>query len=160
MALVLDRTPVHLEPEKPIAVNTEETGQSSPLGATIVPGGVNFSLFSRSASDVELLLFDREDDAEPARVIHFDPAANLTYHYWHAFVPGLQPGQLYGYRVRGPFDPANGLRFDSSKVLLDPYGRGVVVPQGYSREAAHLPGDDAATAMKSVVVDAAAYDWE
>ena|SRR5262245_25981652 len=56
MALVLDRTPVHLEPEKPLAVNTEGTGESAPLGATIVPGGVNFSLFSRSASDVELLL--------------------------------------------------------------------------------------------------------
>jgi hypothetical protein len=59
-------------PQKPIAVNTDETGQSSPLGATIVPGGVNFSLFSRSASGVKLLLFDREDDAEPGRIIHFD----------------------------------------------------------------------------------------
>src|SRR5215467_11799376 len=160
MALVLDRTPVHLEPEKPIAVNTEETGQSSPLGATIVPGGVNFSLFSRSASGVELVLFDRENDAEPARVFHFDPAANLTYHYWHAFVPGIQPGQLYGYRVRGPFDPANGLRFDSSKLLLDPYGRAIVVPGSYSRQAASRKGDNTAKAMKSVVVDLSAYDWE
>src|SRR5215475_3514185 len=160
MALVLDRTPVHLEPEKPIAVNTEEPGQSSPLGATTVPGGVNFSLFSRSASDVELLLFDREDDAEPARVIHFDAAANLTYHYWHAFVPSVQPGQLYGYRVRGPFDPANGQRFDSSKVLLDPYCRAIVVPGSYSRQAASREGDNTAQSMKSVVVDLTAYDWE
>jgi len=160
MALVLDRTPVHLEPEKPLAVNTEETGESAPLGATIVPGGVNFSLFSRSASDVELLLFDRDDDAVPGRVIHFDPVANLTYHYWHAFVPGVQTGQLYGYRVQGPFDPAKGLRFDSSKVLLDPYCRAIVVPGSYSRQAASREGDNTAKAMKSVVVDLSAYDWE
>jgi len=160
MALVLDRTPVHLEPEKPLAVNTEGTGESAPLGGTIVPGGVNFSLFSRSALDVELLLFDREDDAVPGRVIHFDPVANLTYHYWHAFVPGVQTGQLYGYRVQGPFDPAKGLRFDSSKVLLDPYCRAIVVPGSYSRQAASREGDNTAKAMKSVVVDLSAYDWE
>ena len=69
--------------------------ESSPLGATVVPGGVNFSVFSRNASGVELLFFDREDDAQPARVIAIDPAANRTYHYWHVFVPGVQPGQLY-----------------------------------------------------------------
>jgi hypothetical protein len=50
-------------------------------------------------------------------------------HYWHVFVPGVRPGQIYGYRVDGPLAPANGLRFDSAKVLLDPYGRGVVVPK-------------------------------
>ena len=84
---------------------------------------------------MELLLFDREDDAQPARVVPIDPADNRTYHYWHVFVPGVKPGQLYGYRVHGPFDPASGMRFDPSKVLLDPYGRGVVVPKNYSREA-------------------------
>ena len=62
--------------------------------------------------------------------------------------------------MRGPFDPASGMRFDPSKVLLDPYGRGVVVPKNYSRDAARLEGDNAATAMKSVVVDPHAYDWE
>ncbi len=100
-----------------------------------------------------MLFFDREDDARPARVIHLDPAANRTYHYWHVFVPGVQPGQIYGYRVHGPFDPASGMRFDPAKVLLDPYGRGVVVPKNYSRDAASEEGDNAATAMKSVVVD-------
>jgi len=138
----------------------ESTGRSSPLGATVVRGGVNFSVFSRSASGVELLLFDRQDDAGPRRVIRIDPWANRTYHYWHVFVPGVQPGQLYGYRVEGPNDPANGMRFDPTKVLLDPYGRGVVVPRKYSREAACGPGENTATAMKSVVVDASAYDWE
>src|SRR5262249_26263297 len=102
-------------------------GRSSPLGATIADGGVNFSLFSRTATGVELLLFDR-DAAGPARAIRLNPATNHTYHYWHAFVPGVKAGQLYGYRVEGPAAPDRGLRFDPTKVLLDPYGRGVVVP--------------------------------
>jgi len=135
-------------------------GHSWPLGATVVDGGINFSVFSRSATGVELLLFDREDDARPARMMRLDPAANRTYHYWHVCVPGIRSGQLYGYRVAGPYDPANGIRFDPAKVLLDPYGRGVVVPKNYSRDAARQAGDNAATAMKSVVVDVHTYDWE
>ncbi len=135
-------------------------GQSAPLGATPVGSGVNFSVYSRDASSIELLLFDREDDAQPSRVISFDSYINRTYHYWHIFVPGVQAGQIYGYRVQGPFSPPTGMRFDGSKVLLDPYGRGVVVPQTFSREEAHKAGDNAATAMKSVVVDSSLYDWE
>jgi isoamylase len=134
-------------------------GRSAPLGATVRDGGVNFSLFSRCATGVELLLFDRAEDAQPARVIPIDPKTR-SYHYWHAFVPGLKAGQLYGCRVQGPFDPVNGLRFDSTKVLLDPYGLGVAAPKSYSRTAAMNRGDNAATARKSVVVDPTAYDWE
>ena len=126
------------------------TGRSTPLGATVVAGGVNFSVFSRNASAVELVLFDREDAAQPARVIPIDPVTNRAYHYWHVFVPGLQQGQLYGYRVQGPFDPSSGMRFNPAKVLLDPYGRGVVVPQNYSREAARLQGDNATVTMLSL----------
>src|SRR4029434_11030748 len=137
-----------------------KAGRSAPLGATVVANGVNFSLFSRSATGVELLLFDRDDDARPARVLRLDPAVNRTYHYWHVCVPGVKPGQIYGYRVAGPSDPANGMRFDSAKVLLDPYGRGVVVPKHYSRDSARQAVDNAATARKSVVVDPCAYDWE
>ena len=136
------------------------TGRSAPLGASIVSGGVNFSVYSRNASAVDLLLFDRAEDSRPSRVIPIDPVANRTYHYWHVFVPELQQGQLYGYRVHGPYDPASGLWFDPGKVLLDPYGRGVAVPAGYSRDAAKLPGDNTSAAMKSVVVDSAGYDWE
>src|SRR5271156_6534957 len=95
------------------------TGQSAPLGSAVGNGGVNFSLFSRSATGVELLFFDREDDTTPARVIRLDPVVNRTYYYWHVFVPGVQTGQLYGYRVEGPSDPGHGLRFDAGKVLLD-----------------------------------------
>jgi isoamylase len=135
-------------------------GQSAPLGAATRRNGVNFSIYSRSATGVELLFFDREDDLRPSRVISLDPLVNRSYHYWHVFVPGVKTGQIYGYRVSGPSDPANGLRFDSSKVLLDPYGRGVAVPENYSRAAAGREGDNAATAMKSVVVDPRLYDWE
>ena len=95
-----------------------------------------------------------------ARAIRLDAFANRTYHYWHVFVPGVTAGQLYAYRVEGPWDPPNGLRFDPTKVLLDPYGRGVAVPDGYSRNAAAEGGDNSATAMKSVVVDPSTYDWE
>jgi isoamylase len=140
--------------------SVEPIGQSSPLGATVTDGGVNFSLFSRSATRLELLLFDQEDSARPAHVIPLDPSTNRSYHYWHIFVPGLQPGQIYGYRAAGPFDPAGGMRFDPAKVLLDPYGCGVAVPRNYSRAAAQAQGDNAATAMKSVVVDPHRYDWE
>jgi glycogen operon protein len=138
----------------------EVTGRSCPLGATVVDGGVNFSLYSRTATGVELLFFDQEDDAQPSRVVPFDPAANRTYHYWHMFVPNVSPGQIYGYRVDGPSVPSSGLRFDRNKVLLDPHGRAVLVPKNYGREAAGQPGDNAATAMKSAVVDPTAYDWE
>jgi len=154
---VLELTRSQEPEEKPVI---EMAGQSSPLGATIRANGVNFSVYSRNASSIELLLFDREDDAKPARVIRIDPVSNRTYHYWHVFVPGAQAGQIYAYRVHGPFDPAKGLRFDPEKLLLDPYGRGVVVPKNYCRGAARQKGDTAATAMKSVVVDPHTYDWE
>ena len=137
-----------------------ETGQSAPLGADVSSAGVNFSVYSRSASGIELVFFDQDDDALPARVLPLDPEANRTGIYWHAFVPGIMPGQLYGYRVRGAFEPARGMRFDPDKVLLDPYGRGVVVPKNYSRDVASCKGDNAARSMKSVVVDPRAYDWE
>jgi isoamylase len=141
---------------------TEETkqGRSSPLGATVSADGTNFSVYSKHAAEIELLLFDCVDDPPPARVISIDPASNRTYQYWHIFVPGVKAGQMYGYRAKGAFDPTSGMRFDPGKVLLDPYGRGAVVPKNYSRDAARHGGDNDATAMKSVVTDPCAYDWE
>jgi hypothetical protein len=93
-------------------------GQSSPLGVTIAEGGANFSLFSRSATGVELLFFDNEGDDRPSRVIRIDPAANRTYHYWHLFVSGVESGLIYGYRVQGPSDLSRGMRFDRTEILL------------------------------------------
>jgi isoamylase len=137
-----------------------KVGSSSPVGATVSPGGVDFSLFSRKATSVELLFFDHEDDAQPSVVIDIDPETNRTYHYWHVFVPGIKSGQIYAYRINGSSDPSLGLRFDASKVLLDPYSRGVVIPKKYKRDVASQPGDNIASAMKSIVVDTEAYDWE
>jgi isoamylase len=141
-------------------VTADQTGRSFPLGATVVGEGVNFSVFSRQATRVELLLFDDAAAAHPTRVIELDPRTHRTYHYWHVFVPGIRPGQIYAYRADGPFEPERGLRFDPSKALLDPYGRAVVVPDGYSRRTASRYGEDNAIAMKSVVVDPDLYDWE
>lgn len=135
-------------------------GRSFPLGATVYPDGVNFCLFSKSSEYIELLLFDGPEDAEPSQVIRLDPIRNKTFYYWHIFVPGLQSGQLYGYRSHGPHVPSMGHLFDVNKVLVDPYAREVYVPQSFSREAAILPGDNCASAIKSVVLDSEAYDWE
>jgi isoamylase len=126
MTTMLETEPMPSGPDAPKSA-------SSSLGATPRGDGVNFSVFSKYATGVELLLFDRVDDPQAARVIRIDPAANRTYHYWHVFVPGLRPGQIYGYRVDGPFEPENGMRYDPGKVLLDPYGRGVVVTDSHGR---------------------------
>jgi len=142
---------------KPFAKRS--SGNSAPLGATVGAGGVNFSVYSRDATGIDLLLFHAADDPKPSHIISLDPA-NHTYHYWHVFLSGVRPGQLYGYHVHGPSEPGRGLRFDATKVLLDPYGRGVVTPERYSRVAGSQPGDNTAAAMKSVVVDPDAYEWE
>ena len=137
-----------------------EQGKSFPLGATTIPGGANFSVFAKNSTAAQLLLFDDLNAVKPARVIDLDPRTNRTYHYWHVFVPGVAAGQIYAYRIAGPFDPARGLRFDPDKVLLDPYGKCIARPAGRSREAARHRGDNSATALKSVVVDTSTYDWE
>src|SRR5258705_2897227 len=98
-------------------------GKSSPVGATLSPEGANFSVYSKHATGIELLLFDCVDDGQPARVIRINPSTNRTYHYWHVFVPGVKAGQIYSYRLEEQFDPRSAMRFDPDKVLIDPYGR-------------------------------------
>jgi glycogen operon protein len=131
-----------------------------PLGATVSPDGVNFSVFSKDATGIELLLFDSYAAVRPSAVIPFHPFKDRTYHYWHRFVPKLEPGQVYAYRAHGPFAPERGLRFDPEKVLIDPYGTAVLVPDNYDRSSAIRRGDNAGTAMKSVVARPEGYDWE
>ena len=94
-------------------------GRHHPLGATPRDAGVNFALYSEHAREVFLLLFDRPD-GEPTDVIRPE---QCTRRIWHCFVEGLGPGTLYAWRVRGPYDPARGLRFNEHKLLLDPYAR-------------------------------------
>ena len=143
---------------RPVPQETKE-GRSFPLGATLSADGANFSVYSKRATGIELLLFDSVNDS-PKHVLSIDPATNRTYHYWHVFVSGVKAGQIYAYRVKGAFDPASGMRFDPAKVLVDPYGRGAVVPKNYSRDAARKKGDNAGLAIKSVVTDPRTYDWE
>ena len=135
-------------------------GRAAPLGASRVDGGTNFSVWSSSADGVDLLLFDDVDDPNPARVIPLDPRRNRTAYFWHVLVPDIEPGQVYTWRVHGAFDPAAGSRHDASALLLDPYGVAVAVPRGYDRVAGARPDRDPRTAMKSVVADLSAYDWE
>lgn len=136
-------------------------GQSHPLGATVYPDGVNFSLFSQHAEKIELLLFASPDAPQPSQTITLTPERHRTYHYWHVFVCGLQAGQVYAYRAYGPNRPEQGLRFDPSKVLLDPYAKAIGGYSIYERQAAMEPGkDNCAKALRSIVVDPSTYDWE
>jgi glycogen operon protein len=134
-------------------------GLPYPLGATLGPDGVNFSLFAQHATGVELLLFDAPSDVAPAQSIRLDPEVNRTFSYWHICIPDLQAGQLYGYRVTGSYEPESGCRYDPSKVLIDPYARAVVDDRYDRGQAARYGVDTVATAVKSVVVDTSTYDW-
>src|SRR5690349_22556645 len=104
----------------PMAPHTPHPGRPHPLGSRPLASGTNFSVYSRDARRIELLLYDDVDAAQPAQVIELAPPAHRTWHYWHAFVRGVAPGQLYAYRAHGDFDAARGRRFDPGKVLLDP----------------------------------------
>src|SRR6266404_1475411 len=97
-------------------------GHSYPLGATWTGNGVNFAIFSERATGIDLCLFDRVD--APQENIRI-PVTEHTDHVWHVFLPDARPGQLYGYRVSGPYDPDQGLRFNNSKLLLDPYAKAI-----------------------------------
>ena len=141
-------------------VPASQPGSPFPLGATPASEGTNFSLFSIGATLVELLFFTQADAAQASRIVRLEPEQNRTSHYWHVFVPGIRPGQIYGYRVHGPNDPANGQRFDSQKLLLDPYARGICAGENFSRAKACEPGDNSAQAMRSVVIDVSLFDWE
>ena len=142
--------------------DTISPGRPHPLGSRPHAGGVGFSVYSQHAERVELLLYEHADSAQPARTISLEPPTHRTWNYWHVFVAGLRPGQLYAYRVHGPYDPVRGHRFDPSKVLLDPYARAVAVPSDWRRDAGAgvgvAPGD--AHACKSVVADDQGYDWQ
>ena len=96
-------------------------GRPYPLGATWDGRGVNFALYSESATKVELCLFGTEDKVETARV----EVAEYTDMVWHCYLPDARPGQLYGYRVHGPYEPGQGHRFNPNKLLLDPYAKAI-----------------------------------
>src|SRR6266540_309279 len=143
-------------------------GYPYPLGATWMGNGVNFALFSEHATGVELCLFDDlEATEEKIRI----PVSEHTDQVWHVFLPDVRPGQLYGYRVSGPYDPEHGLRFNSSKLLLDPYAKAIAGEVSWANEMfGYVIGDkkedlaqdfrdDAWGVPKSVMIDTA-FDWQ
>src|SRR4051794_32471479 len=103
-----------------MALFSTEPGEAHPFGTTTFPEGTNFSLFSQSATGIELLLFDGPSAIEPVQIVRLDPFRNKTFHFWHVFVRGCGPGTFYAFRVDGPFDPAQGYRFNPNKLLISP----------------------------------------
>jgi len=143
-------------------------GYPYPLGATWLGNGVNFALFSEHATSVDLCLFDSmEAREENVRI----PVTEHTDQVWHIFLPEAQPGQIYGYRVSGPYEPEIGMRFNSSKLLVDPYAKAIAgrvewgdemygyVVGGEKEDLTHDFRDDAWGMPKAVVIDNA-FNWD
>ena len=142
-------------------------GRPFPLGATWDGEGTNFALFSENADSVDLCLFDHSGREERYQL------TERTAFNWHAYLPSVGPGQLYGYRVHGPYDPGRGHRFNPSKLLIDPYAKAIDGPVRWSagNTLPYVPSgdpdadlvrddsDDAAAIPKSIVVDPA-FDWQ
>ena len=102
-----------------------QAGSPLPLGTQETGGGVNFSIFSRYASRVRLELFDHPEDAVPCRIIDLDSAENHTGDVWHVWIEGIGTGQLYAYRMDGPYKPNDGHRFNFNRLLLDPFATAI-----------------------------------
>ncbi|WP_409013323.1 glycogen debranching protein GlgX [Dyadobacter sp. CY343] len=155
--------------ESPDSMNLDlRPGSSYPLGATWDGEGVNFAVFSENATKVELCLFEGpEAEAENVKI----EIEEVTHHIWHVYVPGLEPGQLYGYRMHGPYEPENGHRFNPNKLLIDPYAKALSSTIKWDdslfsyeigneqQDLSFSETDSAAFIPKSVVTDPN-FDWE
>jgi isoamylase len=142
------------------------------LGGAVPHGdGINFSLFSRHATRVRLEFYSRITDAAPSRVIDLDPVRHRTGDIWHVWIRGVPPGQLYAFRVEGPYEPASGHRFNPRKLLLDPFAAAIASPDRWDfgpargfdisspkSEAVPSGVDDAAVMARSVVTHNH-FDW-
>ncbi|HEX9042662.1 MAG TPA: glycogen debranching protein GlgX [Trebonia sp.] len=150
-------------PAEPSATPKAMPGDRTHLGATPRDGGVNFAVASTVAESVAVCLFDGEGHETRYDLGEYDAGV------WHGFVPGIQPGQAYGYRVQGPFEPAQGLRCNPRKLLLDPYARAIVGSVTHHQALlGHQPDDPARPSQadsapyvpRSLVTDGSGYDWE
>lgn len=144
-------------------------GKPYPLGANWDGEGVNFALFSDNATAVKLCLFDSDEDEKETACITF---TEQTDQVWHAYIPGIKPGQLYGYRVDGPYNPKEGLRFNANKLLIDPYTKAIkgrinwsdamfgypVKSTNKNRDLSKDITDSASGMNKSIVIDTS-FDW-
>ena len=133
-------------------------GSAYPLGATYDGTGTNFALFSEVADGVELCLFDEDGSETRVRLTEKDALI------WHAYLPRIEPGQRYGFRVHGSFDPAEGHRCDPSKLLIDPYARALdsfllVLDPGHDDAEIALPGPEYGERWR-IVLDTACEDAE
>ena len=148
--------------------------QGRPLGygALVTPQGINFSIFSKDAVKVSLCFFDSPSAPEPFAILDFDPDVNRTGHVWHALVPEAKAGDLYLYRIDGPYEPEKGMRFDYSRYLLDPYAKCYSegsVYRAYAESSTrgldtmYIKGRTPMKAHlfpKCVVIDDQEFDWE
>ncbi len=143
-------------------------GKPYPLGATWTGEGTNFALYSESATGVELCLFDAQDPRIEREVI---PLQDVTGYVWHTLLPDVRVGQLYGYRVNGPYQPEAGLRFNPNKLLIDPYAKAIVGKVNwkapvFSYQLGHPDSDltrndeDDAWGMPKCVVIDPFFDWK
>jgi len=149
-----------VSPGAPLPLGTQETGR-----------GVNFSIFSRYATRVRLELFDHPADSEPNRVIDMDSAQNRTGDVWHVWVDGISDGQLYAYRVDGPYEPEQGHRFNFNRLLLDPFAKAVsqAPPWNFASALGYDPKDpeqdlamsklDNSNSMRKCVFVNEPFDW-
>jgi glycogen operon protein len=140
-------------------------GNSSPLGATWDGSGTNFAIFTENGTGVELCIFDEHGNQT------IFPLKEITHYVWHGYVPGVGPGQRYGFRVHGPFEPEAGHRFNASKLLMDPYAKAIEGTVDWGQDAfgyvwadpdedlSFHESDDASRIPKSIVVDER-FDWE
>ncbi len=143
-------------------------GKCYPLGATPSEKGVNFAIYSQSARDIFLLLFDNLCN-EPTDIIRIQ---NTTKNIWHVFIEGIKDGQLYAYKIKGDYNPAHGFRFNENKLLIDPYSKALTGkflysdnlllaynPASQDKDLSFDVRDDSAVVPKSVVVNDA-FDWQ
>jgi len=149
-----------------------QTGKPLPLGISVQGDGVNFAFFSRNATRVRLELFAQPQDAKPSRVIDLNPKYNRTGDTWHVAIKGIKSGQLYAYRVDGPYSPRDGHRFNFNKLILDPMAGAITAldPWDFDPALGYTPsvpdGDsipstnDNAASMPKCVVTLDDFDWQ
>jgi glycogen operon protein len=147
---------------------TKYPGIPYPLGATWDGEGVNFALFAENATGVELCLFDDLMGATQSVIVQM---TERTHQMYHAYLPGIKPGQLYGYRVHGPYEPENGHRFNPAKLLIDPYAKAIAgtiewddslfgYEVGNPKEDLEISKKDSAPFIPKCVVTDRSFDWE
>jgi len=149
-------------------INKIYPGAPFPLGATWDGNGTNFALYSENATKVELCFFDETDSATASAVVELP---EQSHYVWHVYIPGIQPGQLYGYRVHGPYQPSEGHRFNPNKVLIDPYAKAISstvnwhdslfgYELGHADEDLSFSTTDSAPYVPKSVVINHNFDWE